>query len=55
MKGLQRRGNVMDKPHWRCERCDGGRYHIWKDKSISCTKCGFFQIPITSTMDCENK
>lgn len=34
----------MDKPHWRCERCDGSRYHIWKDKSISCTKCGFFQI-----------
>lgn len=30
----------MDKPHWRCDNCDGSRYKIWKDDTISCTKCG---------------
>lgn len=32
----------MDKPHWKCPKCDGGRYKIWKDKGISCYKCGMF-------------
>lgn len=31
----------MDKPHWRCPRCDKSRYHIWPDKTISCNSCGY--------------
>ncbi len=34
----------MIKPHWRCANCDGSRYKIWSDDSISCTKCGYKPI-----------
>lgn len=30
----------MNKPHWRCSKCDNGRFKVNKDKSISCTSCG---------------
>lgn len=45
----------MDKPHWRCYKCDGSRYKIWKDKSISCTKCGYKPMQITVGTECRDR
>lgn len=45
----------MLKPHWRCSRCDGSRYHIWENNSISCVKCGNFEEQITEYQSSEAK
>lgn len=30
----------MMKPHWRCRECDGSRYKVNKDASVTCYSCG---------------
>lgn len=30
----------MNKPHWRCSKCDSSRYKVNADKTISCNSCG---------------
>ena len=32
---------LMDKPHWRCDRCDSSRFKVVTKGQIQCYSCKF--------------